>query len=134
MARNPRKHTQVDMSMPPIRVANIAPLVHVAVLIKATTAVWPEPPYEKKRSAACMLYDLIASETQWRWSTRFLCGKKEGKEDRIHRRQDLRSGEVLPPETASGEPVEKRYFYFRIFSIRINHYFPIMAPLLPHIS
>lgn len=65
-----------------------------------------------------MLYGLIASETQWRWSTRFLCSKKEGKEDRIHRRQDLRSGEVLPPGTASGEPVEKRYFYFRFF-----HYF-----------
>jgi hypothetical protein len=118
MARNPRKHTQVDMSMPPIRFANIAPLVHIAVLIEATTAVWPEPPYGKKRSASCahVVRFFIASETQWRWSTKFLCSKKEGEEDRIHRRQDLLSAEVLPPGTASGEPVEKRYFYFRIFA------------------
>ena len=62
--------------------------------------------------------------------------QQERRERRSHSSpsgQDLRSGEVLPPGAASGEPVEKRYFYFRIFSTTI-HYFTNMAPLLPHNS
>ena len=41
--------------------------------------------------------------------TNCLCGKKGGEEDRIHYREDLRSGEAFPAAKAPREPVEKRY-------------------------